>query len=91
MKKLVVENMGRFRESLVEAFRCEYYEEEGFSELSQLQEVIMSVNEDLEQTVLDYMLYYVLVRSQSPELMQYNLLVELLDSMIQSQSRATSA
>jgi len=34
MKKLVVENMGRFRESLVEAFRCEYYEEEGFSELS---------------------------------------------------------
>ena len=37
------------------------------------------------------MLYYVLVRSQSPELMQYNLLVELLDNMIQGQSRATSA
>ena len=51
----------------------------------------MSVNEDLEQSVLDYMLYYVLVRSQSPELMQYNLLVELLDNMIQGQSRATSA
>jgi len=37
------------------------------------------------------MLYYVLVRSESPELMQYNLLVELLDNLIQTQSRAASA
>ena len=37
------------------------------------------------------MLYYVLVRSQSPERMKYNLLVDLLDNLIQSQSRAASA
>ena len=49
------------------------------------------MNEELEASVLDYMLYYVLVRSESPELMQYNLLVELLDNLIQTQSRAASA
>ena len=37
------------------------------------------------------MLYYVLVRSESPELMQYNLLIELLDNLIGQQSRAASA
>ena len=49
------------------------------------------MNEELETSVLDYMLYYVLVRSESPELMQYNLLVDLLDNLIQTQSRAASA
>lgn len=91
MKKLVVENFGRSRETLIEALRCEDYDEEGILELSQLQEAISTVNEDLEVAVLDYMLYYVLVRSESPELMQYNLLVELVDNLIQTQSRAASA
>lgn len=91
MKKLVIENFGRYRETLVEALRCEDYDEEGLLELSQLQEAISTVNEELETSVLDYMLYYVLVRSESPELMQYNLLVELLDNLIQTQSRAASA
>ena len=91
MKKLVVENFGRFRETFVEALRCEDYDEEGLLELAQLQEAINSANEELEPGVLDYMLYYVLVRSESPELMQYNLLIELLDNLIGQQSRAASA
>ena len=37
------------------------------------------------------MLYYVLVRSEGPEKMQYKVLVELLDQLIQSQSRVASA
>ena len=49
------------------------------------------MNEELDAAVLDYMLYFVLVRSESSELMQYNLLIELLDSLIQNQSRAASA
>ena len=91
MKKLVVENFGRFRETFVKMLRFEDYEEEGLLELSQLQEAINSANEELEPGVLDYMLYYVLVRSESPELMQYNLLIELLDNLIGQQSRAASA
>ena len=34
MKKLVVENFGRYRETLVESLRCEDYDEEGLLELS---------------------------------------------------------
>lgn len=88
VKKLVVENFGRYRETLIEALRCEDYDEEGSLELSQLQEAINSVNEDLEPAVLDYMLYYVLVRSESAERMEYKNLINLLDSLIDSQSRA---
>ena len=91
MKKLVLENFGRFRETLVEALRCEDYDEEGLLELSQLQEAISTVNEDLEASVLDYMLYYVLVRSQSADKMQYKVLIDLLDSLINTQPRVASA
>ena len=84
MKKLVVENFGRYRETLVEALRCEDYDEEGILELSQLQEAISTVNEELEPAVLDYMLYYVLVRSENSEQMQYKNLISLLDSLIDS-------
>lgn len=34
MKKLVLENFGRFRETLIEALRCEDYDEEGLLEFS---------------------------------------------------------
>jgi len=41
--------------------------------------------------VLEYMLYFVLMRSQSAEKMQYKVLVDLLDQLINSQSRVASA
>ena len=40
-------------------------------DLAQMQEAISSVNEDIEPGLLDYMLYYVLMRSESHEQMQY--------------------
>ena len=49
------------------------------------------MNEDLESSVLDYMLYYVLVRSESAEKMQYKVLVDLLDTLINSKTRVASA
>ena len=48
MQKLVYENFSRYRETLVESLKCEDYEEQGLLELSQLQEAIVTVNEDLE-------------------------------------------
>jgi len=45
----------------------------------------------LEASVLEYMLYFVLMRSQSAEKMQYKVLVDLLDQLINSQSRVASA
>ena len=49
------------------------------------------MNEDLENSVLDYMLYYVLVRSESADKMQYKVLVDLLDMLINSKTRVASA
>ena len=65
MQKLVYENFHESRETLVEALQCEDYEEQGLLELSQLLEAISTVNEDLEPSIMDYMLYYVMVRSES--------------------------
>jgi hypothetical protein len=34
MQKLVLQNFGRYRETLVEALRCEDYEEQGILDLA---------------------------------------------------------
>ena len=67
MQKLIVENFGNNREALIESLKCEDYEEEGLLDLAQMQEAISSVNEEIEASLLDYMLFYVLKRSESHE------------------------
>ena len=83
MQKLFFENFSRYKETLVESLKCEDYEEQGLLELSQLQEAIMTVNEELDHNIADYMLYYVFMRSENPQQMQYKNLIELLDSLIE--------
>lgn len=39
------------------------------------------MNEELEPNVMDYMLYYVLVRSESHNEMQYKHLIDILDQI----------
>ena len=56
-----------------------------------MHEAISTVNEDIDQSILNYMLYYVLIRSKDHEQMEYKNLITLLDSLIQSQSRSQSA
>ena len=82
MQKLFFENFSRYKETLVESLKCEDYEEQGLLELSQLQEAIIAVNEELDHNIVDYMLYYVFMRSENPQQMQYKNLIELLDSLI---------
>ena len=88
MKKLVAEAFARCRGTLIDALQCEDYNEEGLLELTQLYESISSVNEDLEGNVLDYMLYYVFVRSQAPDRMDYKVLIEMLDQGTKLRERA---
>ena len=83
MQKLVYENFYQVRETLSEALQCEDYEEEGILELSQLIEAIMTTNEELETSILDYMLFYVYVRSKNYEKLQYKNLIDLLDTLIE--------
>lgn len=54
---------------MLEALKCEDYEEQGILDLSQLLEAITSVNEELDPSILDYMLYFVYVRSENHEQM----------------------
>ncbi len=56
---------------MIEALRCEDYEEQGILDLAQLHEAISTVDEDLDDSVLNYMLYYVLTRSSDHENMEY--------------------
>ena len=91
MKKLVLENFGTLRDALNEALSCEDYEEEGLQELSQLHEAITSVNEDLEGSVLDYMLFYIFSRSENQDNMCYRVLLDLLDSQLELKARSSSA
>lgn len=88
MQKLVYENFHKSKETFVEALQCEDYEEEGKLELSQLIEAIVTVNEDLEKSVLDYMLYYVIIRSENHDEMQYKHLIDLVETLMKQKSEA---
>lgn len=63
LQKLVLQYFSTSRETLTEALKCEDYDEQGILDLAQMVEAISSVNEEVDETVLNYMLYYVLVRS----------------------------
>ena len=55
--------------------QCEDYEEEGILTLSQVREAIVSCDEEVDDKVLDYMLYYVFIRSQSADRMEYKTII----------------
>jgi sRNA-binding regulator protein Hfq len=53
-------------------------------------EAISTVKEDIEGNVLNYMLYFVMVRSQDFDNMEYKHLISLLDALLENQSRVQS-
>ena len=48
MQKLMLQTFSRSRETLIEALGCEDYEEQGLLELSQLNEAISTVKDDID-------------------------------------------
>ena len=56
-----------------------------------MSEAIISTDEEVEDKVLDYMLYYVFVRSESADRMAYKTLIAMLDEHLQARERAQSA
>lgn len=91
MRRLVVQKLGRYRQSLEEYLGCEDYEQEGILDLTQLIEAIRGIEEDLDDHVLDYMLYYVYVRSDSVDKLEYKLLLGMLDEESRKRERTASA
>jgi hypothetical protein len=76
---MIVDRFGRSKQAFIDNLQCEDYEEEGILDLVQLREAISSFDEDLEETLLDYILYYVFIRSKSPDRMEYSVLIKLIN------------
>lgn len=75
----------------MEALKCEDYDEEGILDLVQLKEAIMAFDEDVEDELIDYILYYVFARSKSPDRMEYKVLIKLVNDGLEQQKRVQSA
>lgn len=60
-------------------------------DLDQLVDAINTVNEEVDINVLNYMCYFVFLRSEDFDNMQYKNLIDLIDSLVEtSQSRKQS-
>ncbi len=82
MQKKAVEKFGRHRQTLNDALACEDYEDTGILELTQVREAIISVDEDIDDHLMDWMLYYVYSRSEHVDRMEYKVLITMLDEAI---------
>ena len=63
MQKKAAEHFGRNKQNLLTCLSDEDYDDEGVLDLVQLKEAINSVCE--EGQLVDYLLYYVFIRSES--------------------------
>ena len=83
MQQKSVEQFGRKLERLLSCLKDEDYEDEGVLDLVQLKEAITSECEDTQ--IVDYLLYYVFVRSESASQMQYEKIIAMLDDAVNQQ------
>ena len=85
MINFVLEKFSKKRQTLSDALCCEDYEDTGILELSQVREAILSVDEDLDDHILDWMLFYVYSRSEHVDQMEYKVLIQMLDDAIKKE------
>lgn len=88
---MIVDKFGRSKQAFIDNLQCEDYEEEGILDLVQLREAISSFEEDLDESLLDYILYFVFIRSKSPDRMEYSVLIKLINDGLEQSKRAQSA
>ena len=79
MKSAVAKKFFQIKDTLHDNLSCEDYEQEGVVDLIQLKEAIMGVDEDLEQQIFDFMLWYVYVRSDSVDRLEYRSIIQLIE------------
>lgn len=89
MKQTVIDKFWKYRQTLAESLACEDFEEQGILDLTQLKEAILSVEDDLDNHILDYMLFYVYVRNESGDRFEYKSLLTMLEE--QGNKRVQSA
>ena len=91
LTKMVVDNFGRQRSSLIDEFHDMDFETQGIIKLEEVKYAIHTCDEDVDPKVLDYMIYYVFTRSKSAERMEYNTLIQLIDEHLQQKEKEHSA
>jgi len=62
-QRLVIDRLGRHKQSFIDNLQCEDYDEEGILDLVQLREAIISFDDDIDDHLIDYMIFYVFARS----------------------------
>ena len=70
------------RETLRDTLQCEDYDEEGLIPMSAFTEAFETLELDLEQDLLDYLLYVIYSKSESIEKMKYQTLFDLIEGKL---------
>jgi hypothetical protein len=70
---------------LNDALACEDYEDTGILELTQVREAITSVYENIDEHLMDWMLYYIYSRSDHVDKMEYKLLIQMLEEFMKKE------
>lgn len=91
MKQITHEKFGKYRPALNDALASEDYEDTGIIDLTQVREAILSVLDDIEDEMIDWMLFYVYSRSDNVDMMEYKVLVSMLDETTKKSERLSSA
>lgn len=61
----IIDRLKSFAGTVADALQCEDYDEEGAIDISQIKEALQSVDEEMDDSMMDYLLYYVFMRSES--------------------------
>ena len=70
------------KESLRETLQLEDYEEEGVITLGAFREAFVTLDIEIDEDLLDYIVYIVYQKSESSEKMSYNTLFDLIDGKL---------
>ena len=90
MQKLACEYFVKHSQALRDALSSEDYEDTGIIDLSQCREAIASVLEDIDDHLMDWMLYYIYARSEHVDRMEYKVLISMIEEA-QKKERLSSA
>lgn len=87
-----IETFLKYLPALKDALSAEDYENSGLCDHIQIREAIQSVHEDVDNQLLDWMVFYVFNQSESVEKMKYRVLTQLLEEELDKKpSRVASA
>ena len=77
-----IKHLSNCRGTLKDTLQLEDYEEEGVVPLGAIKEAFVTLDIELEEDLMDYLLYVIYSKSETIERMNYNALFDLLDGKL---------